>query len=291
MLPVWSEPEPGGRDLRMARKKEGLIALLTELPWWVSVIVAGVVYVGMRWILPSIEFSAPMFRSLAAATPNVAWVFGLLFLFPALISFFKEKQRQHLLDSRSDSDSIRNLSWADFELLIGEAFRRQGYSVEERGGGGADGGIDLVLHKAGEKVLVQCKQWKSRQIGVSVVRELYGVMVHEKAAKAIVAISGEFTQEAKDFARGKPLELLNGRALYQLIAQVRVGTTSRKTEPNISTPEKDLYPVWKETSGNPGPCPECGSEMVRRVAKRGMNAGNHFWGCSMYPRCAGTRPI
>ena len=75
----------------MARKKEGLIILLTELPWWVSVIVAGVVYVGMRWILPSMEFSNPMLRSLAAATPNVAWIFGLLFLFPALISFFKGK--------------------------------------------------------------------------------------------------------------------------------------------------------------------------------------------------------
>ena len=75
----------------MARKNDGLIVFLTELPWWVSVIVAGVVYVGMRWILPSMEFSNPMLRSLAAATPNVAWIFGLLFLFPALISFFKGK--------------------------------------------------------------------------------------------------------------------------------------------------------------------------------------------------------
>lgn len=36
-------------------------------------------------------------------------------------------------------------------------------------------------------------------------------------------------------------------------------------------------------------CPKCGSEMVRRVAKRGANAGNAFWGCVKYPRCNGTR--
>lgn len=275
----------------MARKREHFFALLTEVPWWVSVALAALIYVGMRWILPSMDFSNPMLKSLAAAMPNIAWVFGLLFLFPALISFFKGKQRQRLLDSRSDTDSIRDLSWADFELLIGEAFRRQGYSVEERGGGGADGGVDLVLHKSGEKILVQCKQWKSRQVGVSVVRELYGVMVHEKAARAIVAISGEFTQEAKGFARGKPLELLNGPALYRLVSQVQAGATTQRAEPVRATTERDIYPTWKETSRDPGPCPECGSKMVRRVAKRGMNAGTNFWGCSLYPECRGTRPV
>ena len=36
-------------------------------------------------------------------------------------------------------------------------------------------------------------------------------------------------------------------------------------------------------------CPRCGSKMVRRLARRGSNAGNHFWGCSRYPSCKGTR--
>lgn len=275
----------------MARKKNGLIEFLTDLPWWFSVIVAGVVYAGMRWILPTMEFSNPMLRSLAATSPNFAWFFGLLLLFPALVSFIRSMQRKRVLDSRSDIDSIRDLSWADFELLIGEAFRRQGYSVEERGGGGADGGVDLVLRKSGEKVLVQCKQWKSRQVGVSVVRELYGVMMHEKAAKAIVAISGEYTEEAKFFARGKPLELLNGPALFRLVSKVKVGPVLKVSEPVLTQKDKDIYATRKETSGAPGPCPECGSEMVRRVAKRGVSAGNNFWGCSLYPKCRGTRPV
>lgn len=37
-------------------------------------------------------------------------------------------------------------------------------------------------------------------------------------------------------------------------------------------------------------CPRCGSRMIRRIARRGRNAGNSFWGCSRFPACKGTRP-
>jgi uncharacterized membrane protein YraQ (UPF0718 family) len=39
------------------------------------------------------------------------------------------------------------------------------------------------------------------------------------------------------------------------------------------------------------PCPICNSQMVKRTARRGSNAGQQFWGCSNYPNCRGTRPI
>lgn len=37
-------------------------------------------------------------------------------------------------------------------------------------------------------------------------------------------------------------------------------------------------------------CPICGASMVRRVAKKGGNVGETFWGCSHFPQCRGTRP-
>lgn len=36
-------------------------------------------------------------------------------------------------------------------------------------------------------------------------------------------------------------------------------------------------------------CPKCGKPMIKRVAKKGINAGNEFWSCSNYPKCNGTR--
>jgi restriction system protein len=82
-----------------------------------------------------------------------------------------------LLDAQTGIDSIRATSWSDFELMVGEAFRRAGYAVEERGGRSPDGGVDLVLRGDGERVVVQCKHWKDRLVGVSVVRELLGTVM------------------------------------------------------------------------------------------------------------------
>lgn len=35
-------------------------------------------------------------------------------------------------------------------------------------------------------------------------------------------------------------------------------------------------------------CPKCGSEMVKRIAKKGPMAGHPFWACTGYPNCKGT---
>ncbi len=61
----------------------------------------------------------------------------------AAASFFRARHRRRLLDTQSGLDSIAAMGWRDFERLVGEAFRRQGYIVEETGLGGEDGDIDL----------------------------------------------------------------------------------------------------------------------------------------------------
>ncbi len=38
-------------------------------------------------------------------------------------------------------------------------------------------------------------------------------------------------------------------------------------------------------------CPLCGKPMIRRMAKKGVNAGKEFWSCSGYPQCNGIRNI
>ena len=90
------------------------------------------------------------------------------------------------------------LHWRNFEELVAEAYRRQGYRVIE-GGFGADGGIDLELRKGDERVIVQCKQWKAQKVGVSVVREMFGVLTASNANKVIVICSGKFTPASYRF--------------------------------------------------------------------------------------------
>lgn len=56
-------------------------------------------------------------------------------------------------------------------------------------------------------------------------------------------------------------------------------------------PQPIRTPPTSTLVGRAPTCPRCGSNMHQRLARRGRNAGNYFWGCSRYPSCKGTRPI
>ena len=60
-----------------------------------------------------------------------------------------------------------------------------------------------------------------------------------------------------------------------------------RTSKTTTAPKK----ATKTSSSSIPSCPNCGSSMVKRLAQRGRNAGNYFWGCSRYPRCKGTKSI
>jgi restriction system protein len=184
------------------------------------------------------------------------------------------------------------MSWQEFEMLVAEAFRLQGYRVVETGGGGADGGVDLVLTKLGtngsEKFLVQCKQWRAFKVGVDVVRELYGVMAATGAAGGFVITSGRFTDEARSFASGRNVKLVDGGRLHALLQRAKAGAGHAQIQPPSASASssKTVEPAAPAVA-----CPSCSKPMVRRLAKRGTTAGAAFWGCSGYPACRGTRPI
>lgn len=127
------------------------------------------------------------------------------------------RQRKALANVGRSLAGMRSLDWREFEMAVGEAYRRGGYRVMEAGLGGADGGVDLVLTRNGRKTVVQCKHWKANRIGVAVVRELAGVMVHVHADFGKVVCSNGFTREAWAYVRGKPIELVDGNRLVALL--------------------------------------------------------------------------
>ncbi|MDG6025715.1 MAG: DUF2034 domain-containing protein [Candidatus Brocadia sp.] len=256
----------------MTRRNRTILDNLVWLPWWINVILAVVVYLSFRYWIPSIAFQNPFYKDIAMTLLSFAPVSGGLLLLVAALSAFNAWRKGRLLEQQNGIETIRTVSWLEFEELVGEAYRRKGYAVTETGEGGADGGVDLLLRKGGKKLLVQCKHWKMDKVGVKVVRELYGVVAAEGATGGILISSGIFTQEARDFTRGKPLELLDGSELLNLIAGVQ------KT------------PMQPNKMSNDSTCPLCGDEMVLRTAKKGPNAGEKFWGCSAFPKCRATKP-
>jgi restriction system protein len=223
------------------------------------------------------SLSDSIYRSFFVSFSKVfQYIIPLVFILGTGISILKSKRRSKLLDHQSSLETIRAMSWQEFELLVGEAFKRKGFEVKENGGGGADGGIDLILNKNGKKSIVQCKRWKTFSIGVPLIRELYGVMTAERANDCIFVSSGNYTAEARLFAEGKPIWLIDGSELLDLVSSVQA-------QPNISQSST----IRQSQSVSPK-CPLCGSDMVKRMAKKGANAGSEFLGCSKFPKCRGT---
>lgn len=231
------------------RNKSGLIEDLMKAPWWISAILAVISYLCLNFLVPSIlQNSAGLLnQGLAKASLSFAPFVSLVFVFTGTISVIlsvitrkKEdknaERKRELFERQKNLPDISALKWREFEEVIGEAYRRQGYQVEERGGNEPDGGIDLILRKKGEMVLVQCKHWEAEQVGVKIVRELYGVVAAEGATKGIVVTTGYFTRDAEIFAHGKPLLLIRGNELSRLIEEGQKALISKSAKTSNRRP-------------------------------------------------------
>ena len=210
----------------MAGRKRRPALLPAGLPWWLWVVLAAGSWVGIAYVLPDALAGLPVAgRQLGIVTDRLAWApataAAAFFLLWALASWREGRRKRRLLDTRTGVASIRSLSWREFEELVAEAFRREGYSVVENVKAGADGGVDIRLRRGGKLFLVQCKNWNRNRVGVGVVREMCGAMMDEGAAGVVIVCSGGFTRDAWGFAKGKPVRLVGGRALMEMIARVK----------------------------------------------------------------------
>lgn len=271
----------------MRRRRESIFEQVMSMPWWVGVTIAVVGFIGIAYLIPAyLAKSSPLLSKVPGNLNGIAWIWFGMFMFAGLASAIRGMVVRRKFDNElTGIEAIRNLSWAQFEIMVGESFRRQGYAVVENGGGGADGGIDLVLHKGGKKFFVQCKQWKVFTIGVKPIRELFGVVKANGADGGIFVTSGNFTKDAREFANTSGIELIDGVRLERMIAAVRAGRvvaqSSDTSDTLVPSPSRPLAMA----------CPRCGSSMILRTARVGANAGSQFWGCITYPKCKGTREV
>lgn len=266
----------------MPRRKESIFESLIEAPWWMSVIVACIAFIVVRFVVPATMKGSPLLGAAARQLSSYAVWVALFLLIPGGISALLSWRRGELLRGQTGLSTIRNLSWRSLEELVGEAYRKNGFSVVGNSWPGADGGVDLVARKNGERVLIQCKQWKADKVGVRTVREMFGLLNSERANEVHIITSGEFTNEAIDFARNKPIRLIDGPKLVQIVKSAQ--SNSLNIPPVHESPSEP-------TAVSSVICPKCGSNMVLRKAAKGPNQGKDFWGCERFPSCRGTREV
>ncbi len=260
-----------------SRSRKSIVELYAEpfadLPPLTGIVV-GILLVVAGWVAPLFARGSAITAIWLQFARWLLWFFAV-----AVLAYMAAGAVRRALDRRTfdSTDDLAGLTWKQFEGYVGEFYRRRGFTVTARGGAESDGGVDLILAGAsGERVIVQCKHWKHRNVGVRPLRELWGVMSDEKSDGAVFITSHSFTPDAIAFAAGKRLELIDGPRLRTLIAAMK------RLDAAEVAPTTDRTQVPR--------CPRCGSPMVLRTAKHGVKFGEKFWGCSTYPACKGIQP-
>lgn len=168
------------------------------------------------------------------------------------------------------------IEWRRFEAVCEALFAQSGMRAESQSHG-ADGGVDIWLWSAhsDKPLIVQCKHWKKRVVGVKEVREFYGVLKSHDLTYGTFATSSSFSNDALDFAHANRINAQDRNGLLRLIT----GRAAEQQRALLQTAYEGEY--WKPT------CVKCGVKMVLRQKKDGSAS---FWGCANYgrTRCSST---
>jgi hypothetical protein len=172
-------------------------------------------------------------------------------------------------------EALQQLEWKRFETVCVEFLKALGFQAKETKTG-ADGGVDIVLHRAGmarPMAIAQCKAWRNRPVGVKPVRELLGVMAAGKIEHGIFLTTSSYTAEAWSFAKSQNLELVDGAKLISFIRQL-----------DADAQDMLLQSAFTGDYSTPT-CPQCDVKMTLRTNRKGNQSGSQFWGCPNFPRC------
>ena len=234
--------------------ERSILALVSRISGRTVVALALLLYAGGGLVLP---------LTLGWSTYYLVWANVVSTTFAAVVSVgwfavrIEAGHRRHLVEWTTN---LRLLNVSEFEWLVGEVLRREGWTVKETGSQeGPDGNIDLELTRDGKRKVVQCKRWTSQSVGVDEIRRFLGTLMREKLpGKAGIFVTlSSFTEQARQEARDAEIILIDNRELYSRIEKVR----------------------------QPEACPVCGLPMVLDRSSRG------WWMRCVTGGCLGKRDL
>lgn len=196
---------------RMAEKS--LFAILLRSPWWISLVLAGVIALVSKLALP-----AEMFWFGAMG--------GFPFLVIAVMAARKQMREPSAARVQQTLVAVSALSWRGFSAALEDAWLKAGYTVTRREGRDS-GGADFAIHKAGATTLVNGKRWKAASLGVEPLRELKAAIEKDGARDGIVVALGDVTPQAAKFARDANIRVYQAPELAKLLQETRLEGASR----------------------------------------------------------------
>ena len=166
---------------------------------------------------------------------------------------------------------LRNTDWSRFEHFIGALYGKLGYSVTQRGGANPDGGIDLIIESENECSAVQCKQWKTRDVGVKEIREFLGALTAARLKQGYFVTLTGYSPEAKQLAENNGITIVHEKEISRLI--------------QLAESDDALLAILNDPKHS---CPKCGREMELYAIKQGTWSSSKQWRCTGFPDCQQT---
>lgn len=196
-----------------------------RFPWWMWLALGGILYFGVRTIEPWFHASDGVRTTLDVALDVGAIAALVACTVIAAVTFMLGRNTGANLPAQNAPaqrpkdapPGETRMSWGQFELLAVEAFRRRGFQITERGSSSDDGSRNLQLTRGRQRFIAHCKAWRQSVVDIGAVRELYSIVIVTKADGGIVITTGTFSQEARTFAAGRQLQLIDGPTLRELL--------------------------------------------------------------------------
>jgi HJR/Mrr/RecB family endonuclease len=117
---------------------------------------------------------------------------------------------------RQQEQFWRSLGGLPFEHELGQLFKKIGYQVTTTSHT-ADGGVDLILERSGQRIVVQSKSHASK-VGIATARELVASMIDFRAQKGILAVTSGVTKPVAEYIKGRNIEIYD---LHHIISLQR----------------------------------------------------------------------
>lgn len=236
------------------RVERFLTSAVARLPDRATAALVLFIYAGLGLVLP-LALNSPktglvlanVLATSLAALVTIVWVSVQV----------QASHRRHLVDWTTN---LRLLTAREFEWLVGELFRREGWKVQETGRhDGPDGNIDLELIRDGQRAIVQCKRWQSWSVGVDEIRKFAGTLMREglSGRSGTFVTLSDFSEQARTEAQKIGISLVDNYDLHKRVEGVR------RTEP----------------------CDSCGSPMTLGRSPRG------WWLRCVAHGCQGKRDL
>lgn len=174
--------------------KTTIFSALSRAPWWLSLVIAAALFMGLSTSLPVVIAAGSTLPFLGIAC-YAAW-----------------RQWRAARDGGEALESLRELSSEQFSARLAQGFRRDGYEVTAL----RDTPADWELRRDGRVTLVASRRWKAAHSGIAPLKDLAAAREAREADECLFVVSGELSPQARSFAAQHRVKVVEGAALARL---------------------------------------------------------------------------